>query len=114
MLSRPHRLLSDKDFQKIWKRGRSFYTEILGFKILENGRAVSRFGIVVGTKISKLATVRNRIKRQIREIIQEKIKKTAPGYDIVISVLPAALGKNYDELKKNIVSGLGHFNLINK
>jgi ribonuclease P protein component len=114
MLSKPHRLLSDKDFQKIWKRGLSFYTKILGFKVLENNLGVSRFGIVIGTKISKLATVRNRIKRQIREIIQEKIKKVAPGYDFVISVLPAALGKNYEELEKNVTLGLSHFNLIKK
>jgi ribonuclease P protein component len=114
MLSKPHRILSDKDFQKIWKRGLSFYTKILGFKVLENKLGISRFGIVVGTKISKLATVRNRIKRQIREIIQEKIKKIAPGYDFVISVLPAAQGKNYEELKKDILLGLSHFNLISK
>lgn len=114
MLSKPHRLLSEKDFQKIWKRGQSFYTKMLGFKLLENSLAVSRFGIVIGTKISKLATVRNRTKRQIREVIQEKIKKIAPGYDLVITVLPAALGKTYDALKKDVVSGLNHFNLINK
>ncbi len=114
MLSKPHRLLSDKEFQKIWKRGLGFYTKNLGFKVLENKLAVSRFGIVVGTKISKLATIRNRIKRQIREIIQEKIKKIAPGYDFVITVLPTALGKTYDELKKDVISGLTHFNLLNK
>ncbi|MFA5128941.1 MAG: ribonuclease P protein component [Patescibacteria group bacterium] len=114
MLPKPHRLLSEKDFQKIWKRGRSFYTKMLGFKLLENSLTVSRFGIVIGTKISKLATVRNRTKRQIREIIREKIKKIAPGYDLVITVLPATLGKTYDELKKDVISGLNHFNLINK
>lgn len=114
MLPKQHRLLRDKDFQKIWKRGRSFYTKILGFKILENGRAVSRFGIVVGTKVSKLATMRNRLKRQIREIIQEKINQIAPGYDLVISALPSASGKKYEELKNDILSGLKHFNLIKK
>lgn len=114
MLSKPHRLLSDKDFQKIWKRGLSFYTKILGFKVLENKLGISRFGIVVGTKISKLATVRNRIKRQIREIIQKNLKKIAPGYDFTISALPAALGKNHDELEKDVILGLSHFNLIKK
>ncbi|MBU1146346.1 ribonuclease P protein component [Patescibacteria group bacterium] len=114
MLPKPHRLLSEKDFQKIWKRGSSFYTKTLGFKVLKNNFSVSRFGIVVGTKISKLATVRNRAKRQIREIIQENLKKITPGYDFVITVLPAALGKNYSELKKDVILGLKHFNLIEK
>ncbi len=92
----------------------SFYTKILGFKVLENKLGISRFGIVVGTKVSKLATARNRLKRQIREIIQEKIKKITPGYDFVISALPAALGKTHKELEKEIISGLSHFNLLRK
>jgi ribonuclease P protein component len=114
MLSRPHRLLSDKDFQKIWKRGLSFYTKILGFKVLENNLETSRFGIVVGTKTSKLATARNRIKRQLREIIREKMKKIPPGYDFIVTALPGALEKNYDELKKDVILCLNHFKLLNK
>lgn len=114
MLAKPHRLLSDKDFQKIWKRGLGFYTKNLGFKVLQNNLSVSRFGIVVGTKISKLATARNRLKRQIREIVKEKIKEIPPGYDFVITVLPATLGKTHKDLKGDIISGLGHFNLTKK
>jgi len=112
MLPKPHRLLSDKDFQKTWKRGASFYTKTLGFKISQNGLGVSRFGIVVSTKVSKLATVRNRLKRQIREIIHEKIREIAPGYDLVISVLPGALDKKYPELEKEVSAGLKHFKIV--
>ena len=112
MLPKPHRLLSDKDFQKTWKRGMSFYTKTLGFKILQNGLAVSRFGIVVSTKVSKLATVRNRLKRQIREIIQERIKEISPGYDLVVSLLPAAVEKKHQELEKEVSAGLKHFKIV--
>lgn len=111
MLPKPHRLLADKDFQKIWKRGQSFYTKNLGFKVLANSLNVSRFGISVGTKVSKHATERNLLKRQIREIIRPKIKKIAPGYDVVIAILPAALGKKYAELEKEVNAGLKHFKL---
>ncbi len=114
MLPKPHRLLSDKDFQKIWKRGLGFYTKNLGFRVLQNNLSVSRFGIVVGTKISKLATVRNRLKRQIREIIKEKMGKIPPGYDFVITVLSGAPGKTHEDLKKDVISGLEHFNLTKK
>lgn len=113
MLPNKNRLKKDADFQKTWKRGLSFYTKILGFKILQNNLAVSRFGIVVGTKISKLAVVRNRLKRQIREILHKKIKEIVPGYDLVITVLPAAAGKTSEELEGEINSGLKHFKITN-
>lgn len=112
MLPDKNRLKKDADFQKTWKRGASFYTKTLGFKILQNGLSVSRFGIVVSTKISKLATVRNRLKRQLREIIHEKIKEIYPGYDLVISALPTAAGKEYVELEKEIDAGLKHFKIV--
>lgn len=111
MLPKAHRLLSDKDFQATWKRGRSFYTKILGFKVLGNRLAVSRFGIVVGNKISKKSTDRNRLKRQLREILQAQIGKISPGYDLVITALPAALGKSYQNLEKETLTGLKYFKI---
>lgn len=111
MLPKQHRLSAEKDFQATWKRGRSFYTKILGFKILENRLAVSRFGIVVSNKVSAKATDRNRLKRQLREILQTKIGKISPGYDLVVTALPAALGQTYQTLKKEMADGLKNFKI---
>jgi ribonuclease P protein component len=112
MLPKANRLVSDKDFKKIWKRGQSFYTKSFGFKLLPNFLAVSRFGIVVGNKVSPLATERNLLKRRLREIIGIKLKKISPGFDLVVSALPPALLKKYLELEKEISAGLNHFKLI--
>lgn len=106
MLPKQHRLQKDADFQKIWKSGRSFYTKILGFKAAKTGREFSRLGIVVGNKISKKATERNRLKRQLREILAKRICQIGPGWDIVVSALPAASGKTYQELEKETSAGL--------
>lgn len=112
MLQRQHRLSAEKDFQTTWKRGRSFYTKILGFKISRNDLAVSRFGVVVGNKVSKKSTDRNRLKRQLREILQAKIGKIRPGYDLVVTALPAALGEKYQSLEKELVTGLKYFKIV--
>ncbi len=114
MLPKTNRLLSDKEFQKIWKRGQSFYTKILGFKILGNKLSVSRIGIVVGNKVSPLATKRNEIKRRLREIFRAKMKSLIPGFDLVVLVLPPALGKSYRELEKEVAAGIAHFKLLAK
>jgi len=112
MLAKQHRLLRDADFQKIWKQGKSFYTKSLGFKLLKNNLTVSRFGIVIGTKISKKSTIRNKIKRQLSEIIRLKLKEIALGYDLIIIALPSVIGKDYQELEKEIQSALKHFNIL--
>jgi len=112
MLPKRHRLLAEKDFQAAWKRGRSFYTKILGFKISRNDLTVSRFGIIVGNKISKKSTDRNRLKRQLREILRAKIEKISPGYDLVVTALPAAPGKSYQTLERELLTGLKYFKIV--
>jgi len=114
MLPKPHRLLREKDFQKIWGRGRSFYAKSLGFRLLKNNLDISRFGIVIGNKISKKATARNKIKRQLREIIRLKLNQIAPGYDLILIALPSILGKTYRELEAEAISALRYFKLLKK
>jgi ribonuclease P protein component len=112
MLPKQHRLKKDADFQKIWKSGRSFYTKILGFKVQKNGKEFSRFGIVVGNKVSKKSTERNILKRRLREILGKTIKNIGPGYDLVISALPGAAGKNYQDLANDVSAGLSGLKLL--
>ncbi len=102
MLKKIHRLTKDKDFDNVFKNGRSGYDKILGIKAIVSQQANSRFGIVVSAKISKKAVERNKIKRQIREIIRARLDKIKSGYDIMIISLPDILGKNYQEIEESI------------
>lgn len=102
MLKKIHRLTKDKDFDNIFKNGRSSYNKILGIKATASQQVDSRFGIVVSAKISKKAVERNKIKRQIREIIRARLDKIKSGYDIMIISLPDILGKNYQEIEESI------------
>lgn len=112
MLPKKYRLVKDTDFRKIWSQGKAFHTKILNFKLLKNNLAVSRFGIIVGSKISKKSTVRNKIKRCLSEILRLHINQIAPGFDLVINVLPAAVGKNYKRLEKEVLAALQYFKMI--
>jgi ribonuclease P protein component len=84
MLSRPHRLTKKKEIERVFQRGRSFFTAILGVKAAPAGRAVTRFAVVVSIKVAKKATARNRIKRQLRAILRENRTQVSPGYDVVL------------------------------
>jgi len=86
MLQLENRLKASRDFDRVWKVGCFFSTANLKMKIAPNKKNVSRFGFVVSTKISKLAVVRNRIKRQVREVSRLLIKdgQIKCGFDAVI------------------------------
>lgn len=111
MLAKQHRLVKQKDFERVFKQGRSYYTKLLGAKLLAN-QAVNRFGIVISTKISKKATERNRLKRQIRQALRELDKKLKPGFDLVIMALPGFFNQEYGDVKgelKKVFLGLKLF-----
>lgn len=112
MLKKANQLRLDKEFNQVFKKGRSGYVEILGIKAFLTKAEDSRFGILVSNKVSKKAVERNKIKRQIREILRLKLAKIKPGYDIVIITLPAILSKDYKEIEAAIDIALNRLRIL--
>ncbi|HEX9664792.1 MAG TPA: ribonuclease P protein component [Patescibacteria group bacterium] len=102
MLPKQHRLSKDRDFQKVFKAGRSVFSAILNLKVLKTSNQVSRFGIIVSNKVSKRATARNKIKRQLRGALQTNLEKLKPGYDCVIIAKQTILDKEYEEIEATL------------
>jgi ribonuclease P protein component len=100
MLSKVQRLTRQLDFTKINRSSRPFYTSALRLKLLPNRSDFNRFAVVVSTKVSKKATKRNRLRRQIREIIRLNQPKIKSGYNIIISAQTAALNFDYQQLQQ--------------
>lgn len=84
MLPRPARLLSDRDFQKIYKRGRRATTPHLRVFYLLSPGTVSRFGLVVPTREVKSIARRNRLKRVLRAGLRGLLPKIGPGYEVIL------------------------------
>ena len=114
MLAIKYRLTKQKDFDNVWQTGRSSFDEALGLKASKNKLANSRFGFIVSAKISKKAVDRNKIKRQLRQVIRDSIKEIKPGYDVVIITQPAIINKEYKEIKNLVLKSLVKLRLINK
>lgn len=102
MLARQNRLVKEKDFKEIFKRGKSFYAKIFSIKALANELEINRYGIVISTKVSKKAVERNKLKRQFREAIKEFDEKIIPGLDLVVIVSLAALNQDYKFIKSEL------------
>ena len=102
MLAKKNRLTKKKDFENVFKRGRSFKENFLIFKIIENHLGKSRFGFVVSQKISKKAILRNKIKRRISESVRCKIGKLKKGIDGILIALPKIGEKDFLEIDETI------------
>lgn len=101
MLKKENRLKKKKNFEKIFKKGKSFKSDFLIVKINENNLNRPRFGFVVSKKVSNKSVVRNKIKRRLREIVRERIKRIKNrGIDGIFIALPDIKKQNFKEIEK--------------
>lgn len=100
-----------KDIERVFEKGKRFKEDFLILKITKNALSQTRFGFIVSKKVSKKATLRNKIKRKLREIVSKKGKKlkkgrrpsaTRPGMDIVLIALPGLETKDFWEIDETL------------
>lgn len=103
MLPEKHRLRKKKDIERVFAKGKSVFDSVCGARLRKGEAPQTRFAIVVGTKISKSAVVRNRLRRRIREIIHAKLSSIAPGFDVVMLVRPDAKNATFKDLEKRVL-----------
>ena len=84
MFSFKNCLKKRKDFQEVFKRGKSFKKDFLSIKILFKKQNYSQFGIIISKKVSNKASERNLIKRRIRAAVKEFLLEIKAPLDIVI------------------------------
>jgi len=106
MLAKSSRLAKAKDFEKIFKRGKSFYTKIFSIKALANESGINRYGIVISTKVSKKAVIRNKLKRRFQAALKEYDSQLKSGHDLVIIASPAAINLKYKVIKSELEKSL--------
>lgn len=91
MLARESRIAADKDIKRILKLGKRFSCPECTLYFVPNTLGFPRVGFVVAGGVSKKAVVRNRIKRQAREVVRRAIeeKKLTHSIDIILMLRPA-------------------------
>lgn len=95
MFPRRNRLRKSSDIVLVQRKGRRISGGSLSCSFISKPGTVSRVTVVVGTKVSKKATVRNLLKRQIRAILQSS---DLPAGDLVVHTYP--------ELKKSTFTAI--------
>lgn len=102
MLPKANRLSKKKDFDQVFKKGKSFKEDFLILRFVLNKVKRCRFGIIISRKVSKKATVRNKLKRRISVLIEPKIMKIKKRVDVVLVALPNLEKKDFWEIEETV------------
>ena len=111
MLPKQNRLKKKKDFERVMKQGKGFRQGFLFLKINQNDLDISRFGFIVSKKNSKKAVVRNRLKRQLREVVKVTLPNIKKGIDCVLIALSGAEDKSFQEIEESIAKIFANANI---
>jgi ribonuclease P protein component len=89
-LTRRHRLSRSRDFDAVYRKGRSVSTRYLvlyAFRREEEGENEPRLGLAVSRQLGS-AVERNRLKRRLRAAWEELDDAVPSGYDYVLIARP--------------------------
>ncbi|MFN3926521.1 MAG: ribonuclease P protein component [Pseudanabaenaceae cyanobacterium] len=100
MLPLAHRL-HRRDFELIYERGDRFHSQYFKLRRWLDPTTTgqpARIGIVVSKKIAKLATQRNRLKRQIRAMLLPYLPQLKPDLQIIVTITSVTDPVSFHEL----------------
>ena len=111
-MNRRHRLSRSRDFDAVYRQGRSVSTRflVLHWFAREEDGAGPRLGLAVPKAVGT-AVVRNRMKRKLREIFRARSSELAQDNDYVLVVRPglpeAAECRGHEWLTERVEEILG-------
>ena len=111
-MQRRNRLSRSRDFDAVYRHGRSVSTRFLVLYAFERDETAgdARLGLAVPRAVGG-AVVRNRVKRQLKEIWRGRLERIPAGRDYVIVVRPglpeAAEARGHAWLEERVDEVLG-------
>jgi len=105
-VKRANRLSRSRDFEAVYRQGRSVSSRFLVLYWFPQEEAASpRFGFSVPRSVGG-AVERNKIKRQLREVWRERLERVPSGNDYVLIVRPglpeAVAAQGFDWLGERV------------
>lgn len=95
-----YRLKLQRDFDNVFKRGRSIVVNGITLKYVNNNLKHCRLAEIISKKASKSAVQRNLLRRRLKEIIRTEYLNKIGNWDMVIIVRPELLKKDFAGLKE--------------
>ena len=118
MLPKANRLTRRRDVQRVYSKGRGSAGEFIAIRALANRAQTFRLTVIISKKVAKRAVDRNRLKRLVRQAVQELTKdansgQKLKGQDIILTVYkdpktPYTLTRVQDE----VIKCFGHWHSV--
>jgi ribonuclease P protein component len=86
MLPAKNRLVSKKEFNEVFRRGKAVSNDVLRMLHCADAAGELKVGFSVGVKFSKKASRRNRVKRWLREAVRPLVSRMASGRKVIFLI----------------------------
>jgi len=97
------RLRKKAEFERVFAEGKRYRAPLCVLYVLHHPCSKEKkVGIAVGRKLGK-ATVRNKIKRRIREILRLHLPQLLPGTHLVVVARSRASDADFHELERTLL-----------
>jgi ribonuclease P protein component len=100
MFSKTNRLQKKNEIDSVFKKGKSFKEGPVLLKVLKTDLENPRFAFVISHKVSKRATVRNKLRRRLKNIFQKFLGDKKISMDILVIAFPGLEKKKFGELEE--------------
>ena len=92
-------------FRRMYRKGKSSVEPYLVVYCQKNREGKTRLGVTVSTKLGK-AVVRNRVRRQLREMYRLHLPEMKKGYDVILVGRVKAVRTAYAKMDHQYVHAL--------
>lgn len=100
-MKKRYRLRNNADFEKVYKYGKSVTCKNLVLKYRRVDFSLLRIGFSVSKKYGN-AVMRNKIRRQLKDIVYKRILKIKSGYDMIFLVRKDSKNAAFEELVQEV------------
>ena len=113
MLKRINRLKKRYQFNYVYKSGEHFSGEHMILYVVASKTKSIKVGLAVTKKVGK-AVIRNRVRRQLREIIKKQVPTLKQSYNIIVVARDNITSASFDVLSNEFSKLIKKANLINE
>ena len=95
-------LKKNRDFQIVYREGKSCANRYLVMYVRENGLSENRLGVSVSKKVGN-SVVRHRVTRRVRESYRLQEDMFNSGLDMVVIAKVSAKGRSFEEIRSALL-----------
>ena len=112
-MDKMNRLRSNMEFKKVYKYGKNYWNRNLILYVMKNDLGYTRVGYSITKKIGN-SVVRNRIRRQMKEIYRLKFDLIENNYDLIFIPKKNVVDISYEKLDSAMIHIMNLAKLLKK